>query len=154
MRWIIYSIFFLFIFSSCEKHKYFNKLAGTYDIYKYEEVYYNVDGGVDSTFTYDDLGTLGLSYNSSDVYNNIQRDWDFDPRSWFPNGVGGTAAVGWYVDEINGETLTFFSSDDYFDYYVSYQIKNKVGKKMEWTTVRTNSQGGISIKETLYLKKN
>ena len=143
------------LFSSCEKHGKFNKMSGVYEVYKYEAVYYNESGGVDSTFTREDIGEIGLAYNDSDTYNSIQRNWDMEPRSWSYWGVGEIygLSVGWYLDQVQANTITFFSEGEYFDYFVLYTIKNKVGKKMEWTTVLTNAQGGIRVKETLYVKK-
>jgi hypothetical protein len=154
MRLAFISVLISSLLFSCGDKTKFNKMAGIYDVYKYELVYYDTLGNVDSTVTKEDIGTLGLAYNDSDTYNNIQRDWDFDPVTWANWGVGGILAVGWYLDVVDGETITFFSEDEYYDYYVLYTIHKKPGKKMEWTTVLTyNTSGNIRLKETIFVKK-
>lgn len=147
------AIFIVTILSSCSEQARFNKVAGVYDVYKYERIYYNTAGEVDSTYTVEDLGSIGLVHNNSDTYNNVYTVLPGDFFGWNYWGVGGTKAVGWYIDEVDGKTLSFFSSDDYYDYFVNYLVEEKAGKKAEWSTIIPNNQGGIAIKEIIYVKK-
>ncbi|HEY6162987.1 MAG TPA: hypothetical protein VI112_17280 [Bacteroidia bacterium] len=141
--------------SSCNKESgNRRKYSGVYKIEKYEISYYS-NNKVDSVFTLDNPGTIGLYDNGLNPYNNERDDLPGVPRGWVDNAVGGVLPVGWYTDEAKRQTITFFSEDPGSGqtYYAIYTVDKKIAHRYTWTYVGANSNGDISYKEVFYLKK-
>jgi hypothetical protein len=133
---------------SCKENRRFYRKAGLYSVEKHEIVYYNLEGGIDSTSTREDIGTIGLYYNDSDTYNDVTYSLNYIP------GGFGSSNLYWYIDNYDATTITFWYNLEYGTTFTLYHIDKKVGKKETWTTVYTNAEGGIGRKEILTLKQD
>lgn len=111
---------------------------------------YFTSGSPDSSRTINDYGTIGLYDNDINPYNNAAFTFLEHPISWFNTGVAGPLGdqpVGWYTDEVDGGTLTFFSDLEFISPYAIYTVEKQGGKEYTWTYVETDA-GGLSYKET------
>jgi len=107
-------------------------------------------GSPDSSRTIDHFGSIGLYDNDINPYNNAVFALAQLPASWSHTGVAGPLGdrpVGWYTDEVDGGTLTFFTVLDLITPYAIYTVEKQGGKEYTWTYVETDA-GGMSYKET------
>lgn len=140
-----------FLIISCDKSdEKFHKMAGVYDIYKYEAEYFT-NGIKDSIIEKKDIGTIALFDNAHYQYNLIETKFNYTPKIWRNYGIGLDAY--WFIDEFEGKTLTFWDPQYIGSNYVIYTREKTFGNKEKWIAVIPDADGRIKLKETVYVKK-
>ena len=148
MRLLTTSLLAIALFASCNKEDEMRRShSGLYKVVSQERHWPQAD----STVTISEMGTLGLYDNANSIYNNVVLtlvDW---PLSWANNRVGGDQhdqLIGWYSDDVDGSTITFFSNPDpaFFDYVV-YTVEKTGRRTFNWTYVETDQSGAMSYRE-------
>lgn len=135
------------LLASCDKEdRLRHKYSGLYTVNSQERHWY----ANDSTVTVDDVGTLGLYDNDLNPYNNVTFILNHWPPSWDHNDVGGDfhdMAVGWYTDDVDGNTLTMFSEDEFAFYYAIYTVEHEGGRDYSWSYVELDANDEIAYRE-------
>ena len=148
MRSLAFLLPLVLLLASCNKEDEMRRTySGLYKVASQERHWPQSD----STVTISDLGTLGLYDNASSIYNNVVFtlvDW---PLSWGNNRVGGDQhdqLIGWYSDDVDGSTITFFSNPEpaFFDYVV-FTVQHEGGKDYTWTYVEIDAEGAMTYRE-------
>jgi len=140
---------------ACSKEdKFRRQLSGVYEVQEYRQEFYN-DGELSNTNSISDFGSIGLYDNDINPYNSISENLDTLPHSWYQNGVGVNGLpVGWYTDEVNGETLNFFSEKESGEsFFMTFTIEHGKGKKAEWVYVEITPSGKLKYKEIWKVRK-
>lgn len=136
------------LLAACKKEDLLrHKYSGVYTVDSYERIFFDSTG---TSSTINDYGTLGLYDNDNNPYNNVTYQLAGHPDGWHNNYVEGPAfnlPVGWYTDDVDGSTITFFSTDEYTFYYAIYTVEHEGGKKYTWTYVQNNAGNEITYKE-------
>ena len=146
MRTLPWLLFVCVAASACQKEdRLREKYSGLYTVNSQERTWY----AQDSTVTYEDCGTLGLYDNDINPYNNVVHVLNPWPESWDNNLVGGffhDEPVGWYTDDVDGSTITFFSNDGDAFLYAVFTVQRK-GKDHTWTYVEADTAGTLLYRE-------
>lgn len=133
--------------ASCQKEdRLREKYSGLYTVNSQERTWY----AQDSTVTFEDCGTLGLYDNDNNPFNNVVHVLNPWPVSWDNNAVGGffhDEPVGWYTDDVDGSTITFFSNDEDAFLYATYTVERHGTKDRTWTYVEADATGNILYRE-------
>lgn len=136
------------LFASCDKEdRLRHRYSGVYKVAGHQRFWPQADSSV----SFNDMGTLGLYDNDNNPYNNVVHalsDW---PVSWDHNDVGGDfhdQLIGWFTDDVDGSTITFFSNpDDAFFLYAVFTVEHTGGKDYTWTYVENDAAGDLSYRE-------
>lgn len=144
-------LFVVVLLASCSKEERLReKYSGLYAVKSMERTWYD-STGTDSVVTNDDVGTLGLYNNDNNPFNNVVFQLAPWPPSWENNLVGGffhTEAVGWYTDDVDGSTITFFSNDDASAFFHAvYTVEHSGAKSYTWTFVETDANDRMAYRE-------
>ncbi|MBP7408699.1 MAG: hypothetical protein KA941_08080 [Flavobacteriales bacterium] len=134
------------LFGCSKEDRLRQKYSGLYTVNSQERTWY----APDSTVTYDDAGTLGLYDNDNNPFNNVVHVLEPWPLSWERNLVGGffqDVPVGWYTDDVDGSTITFFSNDGDAFLYATFTIERSGSKGYTWTYVENDTTGTLSYRE-------
>ena len=128
------------------------KYSGLYAVDSMERTWYATDStATDSTVTAEDVGTLGLYDNDNNPFNNVVFRLSPWPPSWENNLVGGffhDQLVGWYTDDVDGSTITFFSNDDAMAFFHAvFTVEHSGGKRYTWTYVETDAADRLAYRE-------
>lgn len=132
--------------TACQKEdRLREKYSGLYTVNSHERTWYPAD----STVAFEDCGTLGLYNNDNNPFNNVVHILDPWPQSWENNLVGGffrDQPVGWYTDDVDGSTITFFSNDGPAFLYAVFTVEGG-GKDQTWTYVEADATGTLIYRE-------
>lgn len=146
MRKLLQFLLICIAASACRKEdRLREKYSGLYTLNSQERHWYSPD----STVRFTDCGTLGLYDNDNNPFNNVVHALDPWPESWDNNLVGGffhNELVGWYTDDVDGSTITFFSNDGDAFLYAVFTVERK-GKNHTWTYVEADAAGALIYRE-------
>jgi hypothetical protein len=132
-----------------------HSFSGIYSVENAKIEYFSENGNLDSSYSFQEIGTVSFLDQYSDYGNAFTTYFDYQPEHPFLFSKNNTSGIqnysAWTVDGNNKSRLFFKSGNPEFD--LIYTVLKKSTSKLEIQRVIANENNDILYREIIAFKK-